>query len=209
MARAAIVVAIMATAAMAGGCASPPKAPVDTSRTTVVLLPDEDGHVGAVTVTTPDGSQKIDRAYTYMTVEGAHSRLSATQLMGEHRVNAAFTDLMKSQPSKPKSFTLYFVLDSAALTAESSAVLPAIFEAVRERKPTEISIFGHTDAIGTEERNIKLSAERAKAVENILRKRDADLGHIEVQSFGSQEPLIPTPRRTAEPRNRRAEIVIL
>jgi outer membrane protein OmpA-like peptidoglycan-associated protein len=210
MARAAIVLAFVVTALLAGGCASPPPAiPVDTSRTTVVLLPDEDGHVGAVSVTTPNGSQTVDRAYTFTTVDGTRAQPSEIQLMGEEQVNAAFTELMKAQPLKPKSFTLYFSFDSTTLTPESRAVLPAIVEAVRERKPTEISIFGHTDAIGTERRNVKLSAERARAVENILRRYDPDLGHVDVQFFGSQEPLIPTPPHAAEPRNRRAEIQIL
>ena len=209
MAGAAMVVAFMATAAMAVGCASRPPATVDTSRTTVILLPDEDGHVGAVSVTTSHGSRKVDRSYSFTTVIGARSGRSAVQPISEERVNTAFIDLLRSQPLKPKSFTLYFVLDSASLTAESSAMLPTIFAAVRDRKPTEISIFGHTDAIGPEERNIKLSAERAKAVENLLRKRDPDLGRIDVQFFGSQEPLIRTPPRAAEPRNRRAEIMIL
>jgi outer membrane protein OmpA-like peptidoglycan-associated protein len=210
VARAAIVVAFVVTAAVAGGCASPPPAkPVDTSRTTVVLLPDEDGHVGAVSVTTRNGSRKVDRAYTFATVDGADARPSDIQVTSEEQVSAAFADLIRAQPPKPRSFTLYFVLDSTALTAESSAVLPAIFEAVRQRKPTEISILGHTDAIGPEARNLKLSAERARAVENILRKQDPDLGRIDVQFFGSQEPLIPTPPNATEPRNRRAEIQIL
>ena len=209
MASAPIVVACIATAVMVVGCASRPPATIDTSRTTVILLPDEDGHVGAVSVTTSHGSQKIDRSYTFTTVAGAQSGPSAVEPISEERVNAAFTELLRSQPLKPKSFTLYFVLDSAALTAESSATLPAIFAAVRDRKPTEIAIFGHTDAIGSDDRNIKLSAERARAVENLLRKREPDLGRIDVQFFGSQEPLIPTPPRAAEPRNRRAEIMIL
>ena len=88
-------------------------------------------------------------------------------------------------------------------------MLPTLFQAVRDRKPTEISIFGHTDATGAEDRNIKLSAERAKAVESILRKRDPALDRIEVQFFGSREPLIPTSPHAAEPRNRRVEIMIL
>jgi outer membrane protein OmpA-like peptidoglycan-associated protein len=214
MARATIILAFMVTGILAGGCATPapapaPPIPVDTSRTTVVLLPDEDGNVGAVSVTTPDGSQKVDTAYSFTTVDGAHSRPSELQLMGEERVNVAFADVIKAQPPKPKSVILYFVLDSTALTAESKTKLPALFEAVRERKPTEISIFGHTDAIGTQARNVKLSAERAKAVENILRKRDPDLGNIEVQFFGSQEPLVPSAPHAPEPRNRRAEIMIL
>lgn len=212
MARATLILALIVTGVLAGGCASQataPPIPVDTSRTTVVLLPDEDGHVGAVTVTTPDGSQKVDKAYSFTTVDGARSRPSELQMMGEERVNAMFEDLIKAQPPKPKSFILYFVLDSTALTSESNARLPVVFEAVRERKPTEISIFGHTDATGSDARNIGLSAERARAVENILRKHDPDLGNIEVQFFGSQEPLVPSAPRAPEPRNRRAEIMIL
>jgi peptidoglycan-associated lipoprotein len=212
VARAAIILAFIAIAVCVGGCAAPapaPAIPVDTSRTTVVLLPDEDGHVGSVSVTTPAGSQQVERAYSFTMVDAAHSRPSELQMMGEDRVNTAFRDLIKAQPPKPTSFILYFILDSATLTEESKAELPAVFEAVRERKPTEISIFGHTDATGSDERNVRLSAERAKAVESILRKRDAELGHIEVKFFGSKEPLVPSAPHAAEPRNRRAEVMIL
>jgi len=206
MARAAILPMLIAMAVFAGGCAT---GPIGTSRTTVVLLPDEDGHVGAIFVTSPEGSQKVDKAYNSTMVGGVHSRPAEAQLMGEERVNARFKDVLKAQPPKPTSLTLYFILDSIALTPESIAKLPAMFDAVRERKPTEISIFGHTDATGLEGRNMKLSADRAKAVETILRKRDPELGRIEVQFFGSQEPQVPSPPQVPQPGNRRAEIMIL
>jgi peptidoglycan-associated lipoprotein len=208
VARTPIAVVLIAMAVVAGGCASV-ATPVEGLRTTVVLLPDEDGHVGAVLVTTPEGTQKVDKAYAFTTVDGARSLPSELRMMGEEQVNAIFAQIIKAQPSKPKSITLYFILDSVALTPESNAILPTLFEAVREHKPTEISIFGHTDAIGSEERNVKLSADRARAIETILRKRDPDLGQITVQSFGSQEPLIPSAPHVPEPRNRRAEIIIL
>lgn len=194
------------------GCAAPPVAPpppVDTSRTTVILLPDEDGNVGAVSITAQEGSQKIDKAYSFATVEGGRSRPSETQLMGEERVNRAFASLLRAQPLKPKTFILNFVLDKTVLTEESKALLPAVAEAVRERAPTEISIFGHADAIGTEKRNDILSAERANVVAEILRKRDPSLDRIEIKSFGAKEPLFPSTPNTPEPRNRRVEIMIL
>ena len=205
----ATIFAVIALALSVAGCASKAIKPVDTSSTTVVLLPDEDGHVGAVSVSTPDGSQKVDEAYSSSTVDGTHSRPSETQLMGEAQVSTAFKDVLNAQPSKPKSLILYFVLGSTVLTEKSKALLPAVFEAVRERKPTEISIFGHTDSIGSEKWNFKLSAHRARAVEKILRKRDSGLGHIEIQFFGDKEPLVPSAPHVPEPRNRRAEIVIL
>lgn len=201
--------------AMLAGCASPPPPPpappppADTSRTTVVLLPDEDGNVGMVSVTSATGSQKVDAAYSFTTVAGIAAAPTEARPMDMARVDSAFGSVIKAQPPKPVSFTLYFLLDSAVLTEESKAKLQAVFDAVRERKPTEISIFGHTDAIGKEERNMKLSAERAQAVQNLLRERDPDLGHVDVRYFGSKEPLVPSPARVPEPRNRRAEIMVL
>ena len=212
MAKAASVLTCAVLALSLAGCAAKPAAPVvavDASRTTVVLLPDEDGNVGAVSVTTPEGSRTVDQAYSFTTVQGTGSRPSELQMMGKERVNAAFQEVLKAQPPKPKSFTLYFILDGTELTEESNALLSTVFAAVHERKPTEITIFGHTDALGPEERNVRLSAERAKAVERILRKRDPGLGRVDLQSFGSREPLVPSAPRAAEPRNRRAEIMIL
>jgi peptidoglycan-associated lipoprotein len=211
MARAEIILVFM-LGLCTGGCASQPtvlSTPVDTSRTTVVLMPDEGGNVGAVWVRTQHGSQEVDKAYAFTTVEGTHSRPSEIQLMGEEWVNTTFRDILEAQPPKPKSFVLYFVLDKTGLTEESKALLPAVFEAVRERKPTEITIFGHADATGSEKRNVILSANRARAVAEILRKHDPSLGRIDVQFFGDKEPLVPSSPQVPEPRNRRAEIMIL
>jgi outer membrane protein OmpA-like peptidoglycan-associated protein len=202
-----VVILALMTSLCAGGCAVAP--PIKMSRTTVVLMPDEDGNVGAVSVTTDMGSQKIDEAYSFATVEGAHSQPSDVSLMGRESVTEAYSGLLKAQPPKPKSFILHFLLDKTILTEESKALLPAVLEAIRERKPTEITIFGHADATGSEKHNIKLSAERAKVIANWLRKDDPTLDRIDVQFFGDKEPLIPTDSRIPEPRNRRAEVMIL
>ncbi len=206
--RATRLAAILALVAgiCVGGCATPP---APTQRTTVVLMPDEDGNVGAVSVTTAVGSQKIDEAYSFATVEGGHSRPSAVNLMGRELVAKEYSRLLKAQPPKPKSFILHFLLDKTVLTEESKAQLPELFDAIRERKPTEITIFGHADATGSEKRNFALSADRAKTIANLLKKNDPSLDHVEVQFFGDKAPLIPSDSRVPEPRNRRAEVMIL
>lgn len=195
------------TSICAGGCAVAP--PATIPKTTVILMPDEDGIVGAVSVTTATGSQKIDQAYSFATVDGAYARPSDMILMGRESVNKTYDGLLKAQPPKPKSFILHFVVNRTVLTEESKAQIPAVLEAVRERKPTEITIFGHADATGSEKHNIKLSADRANAVANLLRKDDPSLDHIDVQFFGDKAPLVPSDSRTPEPRNRRAEVMIL
>jgi outer membrane protein OmpA-like peptidoglycan-associated protein len=122
-------------------------------------------------------------------------------------VEAHYADLLKAQPLKPISFTLNFVLDSTSLTDESRDLLPAVIAAARARRPTEITVFGHADASGSERHNVKLSAERARLVAGLLHKADPTLDEIDVQWFGDRQPLVPS--ETREARNRRVEIVIL
>ncbi len=205
MARPAAMLALV-VGICAGGCATPP---VQTQRTTVVLMPDEDGNVGAVSVTTGVGSQDIDQAYSFATVEGGHSQPSRVNLMGRELVAKAYSRVLNAQPPKPRSFILHFLLDKTVLTEESKAQLPELFDAIRARKPTEITIFGHADATGSEKHNYALSAERAKTIAGLLRKNDPSLDHIDVQYFGDKAPLIPSDPRVPEPRNRRAEVMVL
>lgn len=195
-ALAASVALVMALA----GCATQPK-------TTVILMPDEDGQVGAVSVSSPAGTAQITESFAASTVTGTRAP-TAANAMNRDAVTAKYHSLLNAQPPKPVSFILYFHLDSTTLTDESKAEIPAVLAAVRERKPTEITIFGHTDSIGSERYNLKLSAERARAIEKLLRKDDPTLDRIQVQYFGDNKPLINSGTR-AEPRNRRVEVMIL
>ncbi len=194
---------LVALAVVMAGCATTP--PVH--RTTVVLLPDEDGHVGRVDVSGGSGTQRVDEAYTATVVQGGHA--SAVDRIGKERVGQAYAVLLDAQPPKPKTYMLNFLLDKTVLTEESKALIPEMMDAIRARKPTEITIFGHTDSTGTEEHNLKLSAERARAIAALLKKNDPSLDNIDVQWFGASVPLVKSESRKDEARNRRAEIQIL
>lgn len=213
---AALLVAAQVAAVLLAGCVTPPPPP-PPPRTTVTLLPDEDGHVGAVMVTNAAGTERISEAFASSTAVGAAAGPAAGPVtaptpaapVGQAAVSAAHADVLKAQPPKPITFTLNFVLDRSVLTEASKAQLPALLAAVRERKPTEITVFGHADSSGTRERNLKLSSDRANAVADWLRKSDPSLDRIAVQFFGDAEPLVPTPPGMPEPRNRRAEVMVL
>lgn len=194
---------LLFAAAALGGCATHP-----STRTTVVLLPDEDGKVGAVSVSTPSGTQLLHEAFSYSSGNGPHAAPSKARTIGRDTVDAAYGALLRAQPQQPRTFVLNFLLDKTELTEESKAMLPALFGAVRERKPTTITVFGHADAIGSQERNLKLSADRAEAAAQLLRANDPTLNDIEVQFFGDTKPMTPSGARASEPRNRRVEILI-
>lgn len=197
------------------GCASSPSppTPAPTHTTTVTLLPDVNGAVGVVRLTAGGVTQQLDVAYSSTSVaEGVAGAVSAPSPPAPgslDAVRAAHAALLQAEPSPPRSFTLYFLLDKSALTEASKAQLPEILRVARERKPTEIAVFGHADSSGSDARNLSLSAERARAVADLLRSHDLELAPTTVQFFGDKSPLVPTAPGIAEPRNRRAEIQIL
>lgn len=197
---------LIAGALLVGGCATPP--PVG-ARTTVVLMPDEDGKVGAVSVSSPSGTESLHKGFTFTIVEAANTAPSTASAVDREALQRGYGNLIKVEPSMPVTFTLQFMLDKTELTEESKAQLPGLFAAVRQRKPTGITVFGHADATGSSARNMKLSADRAEMVADLLRRNDPSLKDIDVQFFGETKPLPPSGPGASEARNRRVEILIL
>lgn len=179
------------------------------SSTTLILMPDESGKVGAITVKTQGDLRVIDKAYHSVTAKGGTSPLSETQALSEAQLNQEYADLIKAQPTKPSSFILYFVTGSTNLVKKSQAIIPQVIDRINTRMPTEVSVIGHTDTTGTDNINNKLSQKRAMVVKKILKDSVPSLDGVSVRSFGSKDLLVPTPPNTNEPRNRRVEIMIL
>jgi hypothetical protein len=71
-----------------------------------------------------------------------------------------------------------------------------------------ISVVGHADATGSDAENLDLSLHRANLVRDQLVESGVPAGIIEVAYHGANNPLVPTKRGIAEPRNRRVEITI-
>lgn len=182
---------------------------VSSSGTTVILMPNESGKVGVITVKAGDDLRVIDKAYNYVTVKDGASPLSRTQELSEAQVNEKYADLLKAQPVGPSSFLLYFITGSAELTEASKALIPQVLDKIKERATVEVSVIGHTDTTGTNDGNEKLSLDRARAVEKILKDSIPSLDGVSVNFFGSKDLLVPTPQNVDEPRNRRVEITIL
>lgn len=185
------------------GCATP-----TSTRTTVVLLPDEDSAVGAMSISSAAGTQNLDKAFSYASVNGNNAEPSQARTLGRATVENAYGELLKATGQAPRIFVLHFLLDRSELTEESKAMVPAMLRAVRARQPTRITVFGHADATGSREGNLALSAERAETAAALLRKNDPSLKDIDVQFFGDTQPLSPSGARAADPKSRRVEVLV-
>ncbi|MGJ8621024.1 MAG: OmpA family protein [Methylophilaceae bacterium] len=178
------------------------------SSTTLILLPDSNGKVGAITVKSNDEVRIVDEAYHTVSTNKLTDGLTATSSLDKELVNQEYAELMKAEPAGAASFLLYFATGSTALVPDSINMIPQIVDKIKQNTPTEISIIGHTDTKGSDAINNKLSKKRAIAVESLLKEKLPTLSNVTIQSFGSKDLLIQTPPDVDELRNRRVEILI-
>jgi outer membrane protein OmpA-like peptidoglycan-associated protein len=123
-------------------------------------------------------------------------------------VRKAHPLLLTLQPQAPERFVLQFEPGTSQLTAASQSQLADVIARAKERAGGEIVVTGHTDRQGTQEANDKLSLERAQAIRTLLIERGFKAELIEAVGRGEREPLVPTEDEVAEPRNRRAELLV-
>jgi len=169
----------------------------------VVLLPDLNGDVGQVTVTSHSG-ETVTLNQANQTVSGKDD----VYTMSEAEVQSTFSEALAAQPEPTAKFLLYFFSDSTKLTAESKKILPEIMESYRTRSSTDVSIIGHTDTVGEKQYNYDLSLRRALNIKKKLEKEGMPADIIQTTSHGETNPLIPTPDGKREPKNRRVEVLV-
>jgi len=174
----------------------------------VILLPDPDGHVGQLEVTSKGGSQVIDKAGWTTGLSSADQKPSDPRKMDQEKIETLFSDALAFEPSPAERFILYFEKGTSNLTEQSRALMVNVLAAVIERESKDISIVGHSDRTGSDEYNQKLSLDRAQSVAGLLQAEGVDPGHMEITSHGEKNPLVPTPDSTDEPRNRRVEVLV-
>jgi len=176
--------------------------------TRFVLLPDPDGKVGQLEVSTSAGSQRLDKAWESTEVVSPDRIPGRPKIMDEKEVRAIFKDALEAQPQPPAVFIMYFKRGSTEITNNSLQLMPEILEAIKSQKSNYVSVIGHTDTVAPIEYNRRLSLLRAKSVADILISRGVDRAIIEIESYGKEKLLIETPDGVAEPRNRRVEIIV-
>ena len=79
-----------------------------------------------------------------------------------------------------------FDFDKADLPPNASAKIEEILADVPEG--TAVTVGGHTDSLGSDERNAELSLERAQAVADVIAEVRPDLD-LDVQGFGPDQPV--------------------
>jgi OmpA-OmpF porin, OOP family len=103
---------------------------------------------------------------------------------------------------------LEFDRAKADLTRDSTETLKELAEIAKECPSFKISIEGHTDAEGTDERNQRLSDRRAKAVADFLAREGVKAERLSTIGYGATRPIADNTTTGGRARNRRIEFVV-
>ncbi|MFN8887608.1 MAG: OmpA family protein, partial [Cyclobacteriaceae bacterium] len=104
---------------------------------------------------------------------------------------------------------IFFEFDKSVLTSESYPELNRIVTLMNERKTMTVEIAGHTDQVGAEDYNLKLSERRAKAVSQYLIDKGVSKDRISSAFFGESKPVDTSNTKAGHAKNRRVEFKII
>lgn len=195
------------------GCApkraqAPPPAPPAPKASVIVLLPDPEGKPGGIVLTNAAGAETITQPNQAIRVQKADAAPSPPVAMDPGEIQKLFGSVLDGLPVAEALFTLYFDIQRDVPLAEEQKQLPAILDAIRERRSTAISVIGHTDTTADPNYNYQLGLRRAQGVAAFLRTHGVDTTSLLVTSHGDTDLAVKTGRDVAEARNRRVEVIV-
>ncbi|MGF1548390.1 MAG: OmpA family protein [Thiotrichales bacterium] len=105
--------------------------------------------------------------------------------------------------------TVLFGFDQAKLTPAGQAALDQVVERLRGfDRVSSIVVTGHTDSVGSDAYNQKLSERRAKSVSDYLTSKGVNNQLISSQGMGEGSPIADNKTKDGRAKNRRVEVDI-
>ncbi len=102
-----------------------------------------------------------------------------------------------------------FDSNSSKLKEKSYSELNELVNLLKNSKELKIGIYGHTDNVGKEERNLKLSKSRALSIYNYLIGKGIEKERMLYEGFGESNPISDNRTEEGRKKNRRVEFIIL
>jgi len=104
---------------------------------------------------------------------------------------------------------MYFATNKTEILPMSEESLKTLYDFLKENPRVRIKIIGHTDSVGTDQANQKLSEGRAASVKNEMVKRGIKAERIETEGRGESEPIDTNDTEEGRQNNRRVVIQVL
>lgn len=104
---------------------------------------------------------------------------------------------------------IFFEFAKSTLKPESYAELNNVVKLLENNPTMRIEISGHTDNVGSQKANLRLSLQRAKSVVDYLEAQGIDKDRLEAKGYGYSQPIAPNDTPEGRELNRRVEFKVL
>ncbi len=102
--------------------------------------------------------------------------------------------------------TILFDTGKSTIKSQSAEVLTDIIKILNEYPNSKFTVEGHTDSVGSETLNQRLSDSRANAVKEYLVENGIDAFRLSALGYGESKPIDSNKTRAGRANNRRVEI---
>jgi OOP family OmpA-OmpF porin len=102
---------------------------------------------------------------------------------------------------------MFFDFNKSDLTYQVVTIVNQAAANAGPAKVTQLTVTGHTDIVGSDAYNMRLSRRRTESVAAQLEKDGIPVGGISIVAKGKRDLLVPTADGVKEPQNRRVQIV--
>ena len=103
---------------------------------------------------------------------------------------------------------IQFEFNSSELTADSQSGIQMIVDFLQRNPDLNVELAGHTDNVGSDTYNLKLSSERAEIVKKALIDKGIAADRLESKGYGATKPLMPNDSDEHRALNRRTEMIV-
>lgn len=104
---------------------------------------------------------------------------------------------------------IQFEFNSAALTADSETGLQIVTAFLKRNPDLKVELAGHTDNVGNDNYNLKLSSDRAESVRKALIANGIEETRLTAKGYGATKPMVANDTEEHRALNRRTEMIII
>lgn len=167
------------------------------------------GKDGRFSLTLPVGDTFIIKVKTIVD-STRYGVISIRELEPDEHFSEPFAVTVKFEPKR--SYTLdnvHFDFGKSTLRPDSFSELNELVSYMDWKKDDRIEIAGHTDNVGNDADNMKLSQQRAEAIKQYLAKKGVNSSRVTAKGYGASQPVADNNTEEGRQKNRRTEVRIL
>jgi outer membrane protein OmpA-like peptidoglycan-associated protein len=179
------------------------------------IIDSDKGAIVATIITGPDGAYTAKLSEKKMfgveiTARGYLFYLDVVDLKKEpgDQINKDFMLNKLEIGAKVVLKNIFFETGKANLLSDSYQQLDNVIVFLKDNPTVKLEVSGHTDNVGSRNSNMKLSQNRAKAVNEYLIGKGIDKGRLESVGYGPDQPIGDNKTAEGKAQNRRVEFKI-